>query len=155
MTIIARHIISEPVRTASETWNIIVDLLVPDPENTARQELLTIAGIACSLIASEAVKDAPIVIYGSGPRIRIYCLYGENAIVGEDANESEIISNPTSGDWAMSLPCPEYDLDWVQTTLKNRSGRITARDMNTSISIEEDNSSKNSASIDMEAFLRK
>ena len=154
MTTLARHIISEPVRTASETWRVIVDLLAPDANSPARNELLLVAGVASSLIASEAVKDIPIVVYGSGPRIRIYCLYGEDAIVGEDANESPLSSNPTAGDWSMSLPCPADDLEWVQNALKNRSKRITAREMNTPVDNEETNTNGKSASIDMEAFLR-
>lgn len=83
MTTLARHIISEPVRTASETWKIIVDLLASNSDSLARSELLSVVGVASSLIASEAAKDSPIVVYGSGPRIRIYCLYGEDAIVGD------------------------------------------------------------------------
>lgn len=154
MTTLARHIISEPVRTASETWKIIVDLLASDANSPARNELLSVAGVASSIIASEAVKDSPIVVYGSGPRIRIYCLYGEDAIMGEDANESELSSNPTAGDWAMSLPCPADDLEWVQNALSKRSKQITARDMNTPVENEEPNTNGKSASIDMEAFLR-
>lgn len=154
MTTLARHIISEPVRTASETWKIIVDLLASDANSPARNELLSVAGVASSIIASEAVKDSPIIVYGSGPRIRIYCLYGEDAIVGEDANESELSSNPTAGDWAMSLPCLADDLEWVQNALSKRSKRITARDMNTPVENEEPNTTGKSASIDMEAFLR-
>lgn len=154
MTTLARHIISEPVRTASETWKIIVDLLASDTNSPARNELLSVVGIASSLIASEAVKDSPIVVYGSGPRIRIYCLYGEDAIVGDNANESEPSSNPTTGDWAMSLPCPADDLEWVQNALKNCSKRITAREMNTPVDQAETNNNGKSASINMEAFLR-
>lgn len=154
MTTLARHIISEPVRTASETWMIIVELLASDANSPARNELLSVAGVASSIIASEAVKDSPIVVYGSGPRIRIYCLYGEDAIVGEDANESELSSNPIAGDWYMSLPCPADDLEWVQNALSKRSKWITARDMNTPVENEEPNTNGKSASIDMEAFLR-
>ncbi len=155
MTTIARHIISDPVRTASETWKIIVDLLAPDSNSSARSELLSASGIASSLIASEALKDSPIIVYGSGPRIRIYCLYGEDAIMGDDANESVLSSNPTAGDWVMSLPCPEDDLEWVQNALSKRSQRITVRDMNTPVENEETNTNGKSANIDMEAFLRR
>lgn len=155
MTVIARQIIAEPVRTASETWKVIVDLLASDPNDPARNELLAVAGVSSSIIAAEAVKDAPIVVYGSGPRVRIYCLYGDDAIVGDDANESELTSSPTTGDWAISLPCPEDDLEWVQNSLSKRSKRITARDMYTPVNDEEANVNGKSVSINMEAFLRK
>lgn len=155
MTIIARRIIAEPVRSASETWEIIVDLLAPEAGNKAREELLTATGVASSLVAAEAMKDAPIVVYGSGPRVRIYCLYGEEAIVGENANESKLTTSPVDGDWAMSLPCPEEDLEWVQTALKKRSVRITAREMSTPVDDDNKaNASEKSASINVEAFLR-
>ena len=154
MTTLARHIISEPVRTASETWKIIVDLLASNSDSLARSELLSVVGVASSLIASEAAKDSPIVVYGSGPRIRIYCLYGEDAIVGDGANESELASNPTSEDWTVSLPCPEDDLEWVQNALNKRSKRITAWEMNTPVEDDEANTNRKSASISKEAFLR-
>ncbi len=155
MTVIARRIIAEPVRLASETWKTIVDLLAPEADNKARDELLAVIGVASSLIAAEAMKNVPIVAHGSGPRVRIYCLYGEDAIIGEAANESKLAASPVSGDWAMSLPCPEEDLKWVQTALKTQSVRITARDMS---AVGDDDKSNNagekSARINGEAFFR-
>lgn len=155
MTTVARRIISEPVRTASETWNIIVDLLAPESIRSARKELLSVSGVVSSLIASETAKDSPIIVYGSGPRIRIYCLYDEDAIVGDGVNETELNSKPTAGDWLMSLPCQADDLEWVQAALKKRSNRITARDMKGEVDSEEANNNGKSASINVEAFLRK
>ena len=155
MTVLARRIVAEPVRTASETWEVIVSLLASESDNGARKELLAIAGIASSLIAAEAMKGDPIVVYGSGPRVRIYCLYGEEAIVGDDANESKLISNPVAGDWSMSLPCPEDDLTWVQSALKKQSAHVGARTIGSST--DDDNevvTSKGSASINLEAFSR-
>jgi hypothetical protein len=155
MTVIARRIVAEPVRLATETWKTIVDLLAPDANDKARSELLAVTGIASSLIAAEVMQDAPAVVYGSGPRIRFYCLYGEDAIVGEDANETALPGSPVSGDWSLSLPCLADDLEWVQAALKKQSTRITARDM--SMPIDDDTSSNandKSATIDREAFFR-
>lgn len=155
MTVIARRVISDPERLATTTWNIIVDLLVPEEDDLARVELLSVAGIACSLISSEAMKDSPIVVYGSGPRVRIYCLYGEDAITGEDANEAKLVSSPVNGDWYMSLPCPESELDWVQQALSKKSTRITVRDLNTAVVDDTDESAnKSSTEINREAFFR-
>ncbi len=155
MTVVARRIIAEPVRTASETWKTIVDLLAPEADNIAREELLAVIGVASSLIAAEAMKDAPIVAYGAGPRVRIYCLYGEAAILGENANEAKLTATPINGEWAMSLPCPMDDLEWVQAALKRRSTRITARDMSTSTDDEKGTEAiGKSASVNVEAFLR-
>lgn len=155
MTVIARRIVSEPVRLATATWTTIVDLLAPDANRTARAELLAIKGIASSLIASEAVKNAPIVVYGAGPRVRIYCLYGDDALTGENANEDKLVSSPVDGDWKMSLPASASDLEWVQKALKEKSSRITARDLNTEVDeMSEDSSNSKSISIDREAFFR-
>src|SRR4030042_4651426 len=128
MTTISRKIIAIPARSASEAWKVIVNLIAPQTDSDAQRELLETTGIASSLITDEAMKNAPIVVYGVGPRIRIYCLYNEDAITGENASEETLPFSPTEGDWKMSLPCPAEDLDWVQRALKKRSGRITARD---------------------------
>ena len=154
MTTIARRIIAEPKRSASETWRFIVELLAPDTDSQDGDELLSIVGIASSLIASEVVRNAPIVVYGSGPRVRIYCLFGEDAIVGEDANETQLPFKPISGNWAMSLPCPSEELEWVQTALKKHSTHITARDMNSPIDDEITDANVKSAKINREAYFR-
>ncbi len=155
MTVIARRIVSDPVRLATATWTTIVDLLAPEADQTARTELLTIKGIASALIASEAIKDAPIVVYGAGPRVRIYCLYGEDAMTGENANEDKLVTSPVDGDWKMSLPVSESDLEWVQAALKEKSTRITARDLNTEVEeMNEESTSSQSVTINREAFFR-
>ncbi|MCC6192458.1 MAG: hypothetical protein IT318_25810 [Anaerolineales bacterium] len=154
MTTIARRVVSEPVRSASETWITIVDLLTaPGAEPAVREELLAVTGIASSLIVTEAWKDTPVVVHGSGPRVRIYCLYGDDAIIGEVANESALASNPVTDDWAMSLPSPADDLDWVHNALKAHSKHITARDMNEAVPEEKQSAGgQKSATLDVEAF---
>lgn len=131
MTTVARRILATPARSEDEAWLIIVNLLAPDPKSNAYAELQSITGISSSLIASEAMKDAAIVVSGKGARIRIYCLYDEDAIVGEDANEQPFSTTPTDAEWRISLPCPVEDLEWVQKSLGRRSARITARDLRT------------------------
>lgn len=135
MTVVARRIIATPARSASEAWNVIVNLLAPDNSTDAWKELQNIAGLASNLIADEAFADAAGVVHGSGPRVRIYCVYGEDAISGENASETALTFIPTNGDWRMSLPCPPEDLDWVTAALKEKSTRVTAR--NVSDDIEE------------------
>jgi len=155
MTVVARKIIAVPVRTASDTWAAIVDLLAPEPNSKARSELLNIAGVVSALIADEAMK-APIVVYGSGPRVRIYCLYDEDAITGEAAREEIFAFKATEEGWRISLPCPADDLAWVQDALGKRSNHVTARDMTTTVD-EEKSGSDGTAStdiVDMEAFFR-
>jgi hypothetical protein len=159
MTVVARTFCSIPKRSALETWTAIVALLAPKAGSEARRELDSVAGIACSLITREAI-NSPIVVYGCGPRVRIYCVYNEDAITGDSANESKLAFDATDGDWHMSLPCPADDLDWVVGALAKKTKRITARDQGEAV--ESDDSSQaskapghdESASINIEGFLK-
>ena len=132
-------------------------LLAPAESSEAHKELMSVNGVASSLITSEAMKDAAVVCTGSGPRVRIYCLYDEEAIIGEDQNESPLQHCPTEEEWEVSLPCPERDLAWVSRSLKENSSRIIARDMAERLGPAEEKkeqSSSAAASVNMEAFLR-
>jgi hypothetical protein len=153
-TVISRRIIAIPVRSSSEAWRAIVDLLASQSESDARKELLAITGISSSIISSEIMKDSPAVVYGSGPRIRFYCLYGEEAITGDSSSEKSFAFDPTEGDWKMSLPCAEEDLDWVKVTLKKYSARITVRGAAELIEDSQEVSNRTPVSIDLESFLR-
>jgi hypothetical protein len=117
--------------------------------------LQSVAGIASALITEEIMTDAAMVVYGAGPRVRIYCLYNEDAIDGDKAAESALAFVPTDGDWSLSLPSPADDLGWVETALRAKSSRITARDKDTTIDESSSNDDGASAlSVDKEAFLR-
>jgi hypothetical protein len=126
-TVVSRRVASTPARTASDTWRRIIDILAPDAKSAARTELESIAGVACSSIASEALKDDAVVVQGSGPRVRVYCVFGDDAVSGEDVEEGKLAKTPTGGDWTLSLPCKADDLTWSQAALSRLSSRITAR----------------------------
>jgi hypothetical protein len=156
MTVVARRIKATPERSASSAWSVIVNLLAPATNSTARSELESVAGIASSLISDEAFKDSPAVVYGNGPRVRLYCLYDEEAISGENVSESAFSFLPTEGDWKISLPCPADDLNWVQGALAKTTSRVTARDLTASVGNDEEGEASQSAqslTIDVEAFL--
>lgn len=127
MSVYARQFAATPIRTASETW-LAISELISKPGTAARTELANVTGIASCLLADETPKDNPMVVFGSGPRLRIYCLYGEDAVVGDDKDESDLSWNPTEGDWKMRLPCGTEDLEWVKKALSKLSNRITAYD---------------------------
>jgi hypothetical protein len=155
MTVVARRLASIPVRLASDTWLCAIGLVAP--KNTgAQDELRRVIGIASSLITREAMKDSPIVVTGSGPRIRLYCVYGTAAIEGTGLNEAPLPDSPAESEsWQVSLPCPADDLVWVRASLKLHSTRITARDMadlGPSDAAEEAAISK--VAIDLESFRR-
>jgi hypothetical protein len=137
MTVVARRIIATPVRSASDAWAVIVGLLAPQSGSEAYQELLAVGGIACSLITDETLRDVPAVVYGSGPRVRLYCLYDDEACTGENASEASLTFDATAGEWQMSLPCHADDLVWVQEALKKRSTHVSARDMTTAVEAEQ------------------
>lgn len=154
-TVASRTLRSSPHRDASETWEAIVELLTQGKDSEARRELRAVAGVASSLIADQAPKDAPIVATCDGPRTRIYCTYDEDAIDGSDASEDGLGFDPLKGDWTLSLPCPKDELDWVQAALKKHSSRITARDLDTGLATDASNTATaQSMTLDVAGFLK-
>jgi len=154
-TVASRTFKSTPERDAARTWSEIVDLLTRGKSSDARTELLSVAGVAASLIADQAPKEAAITVTCDGPRTRIYCLYDDDAVEGSDANEEVLGFDPLKGDWRVSLPCLADDLDWVQSALKKQSCRITARDLSTAVSgaIETATTKSQSLVFDRKGFL--
>jgi hypothetical protein len=156
MSVVARRIRATPERSASDAWQVIVDLIAPN-DGAARRELLNIDGIASSILSTESPKDAAIVVRGKGPRVRIYCIYGDEAISGDDANEAALAECPTDGDWVMSLPADADDVTWVKDALAKKTKRVTVREKNEAFDDSEEQSKETStpeAAINMEAFLR-
>ncbi len=153
-TVVGRVFRSTPERNAANTWEAIVDLLTRGEQNAKRTELLAVSGIAASLIADQAPKDAAIVVTCDGPRTRIYCLFDDDAIDGTDANEDALGFDPLKGDWAVSLPCAAEDLDWVQAALKKHGSRITARDKAVQFATDEETTKAAQALVfDSKGFL--
>lgn len=127
-TVVKRTFRSSPYRNAVNTWEEIVDLLTRDQSADKKRELLSVSGVAASLISDQCPKEAPIVVTCDGPRTRIYTTYNEDAMDGTGENEDPLGFDPLAGDWAISFPCEADDLDWVANALKKHSSRITARD---------------------------
>jgi hypothetical protein len=153
--VIARRIASTPVRTASQTWDAIVALIAPNPQSAARKQLAQAAGVACASIASEATKDAAIVIWGNGPRVRVYCVFDEDAITQDGVNEDALPQSPTEGDWKMSIPCQTEDVKWSAKNL-DASPKISARGVDDELEEEEaaSTATKSSLSINLSEFLK-
>lgn len=137
-TVASRTFRSTPYRDASQTWTAIVDLLTRGRTGEVRDDLLSVAGVASSVIADQGPKTAPIIVTCDGPRTRIYCTYDDDAIDESEENENSLGFDPLKGDWHVSLPCQREDLSWVQDTLKKYGSRITARDLSEGISDEEE-----------------
>jgi hypothetical protein len=154
-TVLARRVASTPVRTAVETWARIVEIIAPDPESAARKELAKVAGTACASIASEATKEAPMVIWGGGPRVRVYCVFDEDAITQDGINEDALPKSPTEGDWRMSIPFLAEDVAWSGASLAAVSSRISARSVDDDVVDEEPlAASATPLSINLAEFLK-
>jgi hypothetical protein len=136
-TVASRTFKSSPERDAAQTWTAIVDLLTQGRAGDARTELLAVAGIAASVIADQAPKDAAITVTCDGPRTRIYCLFDDDAVEGSGANEDVLGFDPLKGDWQVSLPCLAEDLAWVKNALTKHSTRITARNLDEAVSSDD------------------
>jgi hypothetical protein len=158
MTTVARRFAATPVRTGTETWDLIVDL-ISKSQSASRTELQKVTGVAASLIADEIPKEAPIVVAGNGPRLRVYCIYGEDAVVADDCDESSLTWNPAEGDWRLFLPCPGEDLEWVRGCLQPLSRRIIAYDASKVVLPEEESKPtetvKATFSVNVEEFMKK
>jgi hypothetical protein len=154
MTVYARRIASVPARSAVETWSAVVELIAPDPSSSARSDLAAAAGIAHSVIASEV--EGPFVLFGEGPRVRVYCVYGDDALLDDDVNENPLPHDPTEGDWHLSMPCPPEDLEWVQRKLVS-STRVSARDENADVDDGgyAESKSPKGLTVDQDAFFRR
>lgn len=151
MSVIARQIRATPVRTATESWQVIAQLVCQGDE-AARTAFIAVAGIASSLIASESFKEQPLVVAGSGPRLRVYCLYGEEAIVGDDSNEDPLSWQPTASAWTAFLPCHKDDIAWVDRGLRSKTARFRAYDVAQGIAEEETSTRRVRLTIDAERF---
>lgn len=110
MTTIARRIAATPVRTSSDSWDAIIDLLGVAGGDIAAG-LSQAADVASMLIAEEHTAANPIVLSGCGPQIRVYTIHGIDAIDGSQLNE-QALTIIGSDDWQLTLPAsgPDYAL---------------------------------------------
>lgn len=137
-----------------ETWEFITDLLLTHTSSDdPRAEFERIAGVMATVVNMEILREHAMVLMGDGPRVKVYCLYDEEAITGDKARENGISHNPfASGDWTLSVPVPEQDKEWVERALKG-APHVVVR-----LPDEEAERIKGSdvveVEIDKEAFLR-
>ncbi len=155
-TVIVRRVAATPNRTAGQTWEKIQEILAPSPSSEARRILAKAAGVACASISSEATNDAAVVVWGGGPRVRIYCVFGEDAITGDGVNEDSLPKAPTMSNWRMSIPCPPEDVTWSNLKLATISDRISARSFEDDVDADDSAtaSSAKSMTIDEKEFLK-
>lgn len=152
---VRRDFRASPHRTGSETWAAIARLLAVKTGSAEHQELLSVTGIVSQLIATELCKTHPIISSGAGDQIRIYCVYDEDALNEDNANEAALAFDATSKNWRVSIPTETEDISWSKTELAKLSKRITVRAKDDSIADESD--SKSASSVlkpDLGAFFK-
>lgn len=115
MTVYARKVASTPARAPAETWTAIRDMLGA-PGDVAKS-FDRVAGVLASVIADQYPKDDPITIVGEGPRVRVYCLFGDAAL-GDEANEAGVHEKLLQGDWMVYVPVGPKDFAWIVQALK-------------------------------------
>lgn len=122
MSVVSRRFTASPVRTAAQTWDMIVNTIASGSE-AAKQELKSITGIIASLISDETPSKDAITIIGTGSRLRVYCLFGDDAIE-EEANEALLLWNLFESDWEIYFPVNEADLSWVTKSLSDKNKKF-------------------------------
>jgi len=157
MSTVARKFSASPARLASETWSAIA-ALVCGSDQKALAEFAAVIGIGSSLLNDQLFEANPMVVISKGPRLRIYCIYGEDAISGEDANEESLSWKPTEEEWHAFLPCTEDELKEITKALKSKSNKFSAYDVD--VGLPEDakdhveNLDSAKASVDFAAFKK-
>lgn len=136
---VRRDISSIPHRSASETWQRIIDL-VTGPDSKEGGQLNAAAGVMASIITDEHPGAKAIVLEGVGAQLRIYCRY-RMAAIEEGSSVDALTWNPTAGDWTMHVPCDADNMSWVKAALAKTSPRIQVFDVT-----DEERSERTSAS---------
>jgi hypothetical protein len=125
---VRRDISSIPQRSASETWQRIVDLITGQGSKDV-QQLNAAAGVMGSIITDEHPASRAIIVEGVGPQLRLYCRYGMAAIEAGGSTVDALTWNPTAGDWTMHVSCDAENLAWVKASLAGSSPRIKVFDV--------------------------
>ena len=152
MSIIIRKIASSPKNNASKTWDIITEI-VCHKSLDHRKEFLKVKGGVCSVISEKTPKDRPIIIRGNGPLLRIYCLYGDDAVDSEEVSEDVLNWNPLSKNWIVYVPCPKSEIDGLQSFFKNQCENFLVYDSEDSISFQGDESVYQNSGIQIDENL--
>lgn len=112
---VRRDISSIPLRSASQTWQRIIELIT-GPGSRDVLQLNNAAGVMGSIITDEHPAQRAIILEGVGAQLRIYLRYGLKAL--EEGDQVDALTwNPTEGDWTMHVPCDEENIAWVKKSL--------------------------------------
>lgn len=157
MSTVARRFAASPARLSSDSWKAITTL-VCQTDSTASAEFSKVSGLASSLLNDKTFKDAAFIVKNDGPRLKVYCIYGDDAIDGEDVNEEKLTWQPTQKTWTAFLPCHPDDLPDYQAKLKKVSSKFFVYDLEKGLDDEaakaEAHQNSAAVSVDWEAFKK-
>lgn len=145
MSTVARHFTASPARLSSATWEAISGLICKTDRDAAA-EFAKVGGLASSLINEKYLSEHPLVLKNKGPRLRVYCLYGDDATSGEDANEEPLSWSPTADEWNAFLPCSEDEDQEMTASLKGKSAKFSIYNTKKGIPGDTENEMTDSAS---------
>lgn len=140
LSVSVRKVVACPERTASEVWDFITEMLCHSSQEAA-QQFKDVKGGVSSVISDEILENSAIVIKGTGPIVRIYCLYGDDAISGEDKKEEPINWELFKDGWKVYIPCIEEEIDSLKKYLEKKSNRFEVYNKNEKLSFNETKSS--------------
>jgi hypothetical protein len=160
MSTVARRFLASPARLSSDTWTAITKLVCKGQAN-ATSEFGKVSGIASALLNDELFKLHPFVVKNKGPRLRVYCIYGQDAIAGEGKNEDTLSWNPVADDWHAYIPCSQEEFKEVSALLKSKSANFSIYNIDKGLPDESaESESKNktanaqTTTVDWEAFKK-
>jgi hypothetical protein len=157
MSTVARRFTASPARLSSAAWKAI-SALICKQDNAAGSEFEKVAGVASSLINERFFAGHPLVLKNRGPRLRIYCVYGEDATTSDGVNEDELSWSPTENEWHAFLPCSEEQEEEMAAYIKGKSAKFSIYNIETGVPDDETNdvneSAATTASVDWEAFKK-
>jgi len=156
MSSVARRFAASPERTSSDTWAAITKLICQD-DSSAAAEFAKVTGIAACLINDEAFSKNALVMKNKGPRLRIYCLYGNDAIERDQLNEDQLSWRPTAGDWTVFLPCLTEDFEMIKRAIDRESSKFQIYDVEKGLPEEADAKEEDSVAetaVDWELFKK-
>ena len=155
MSTVARRFTASPARLSSATWKAISGL-VCKADSSAASEFAKVAGVASSLINERFFAEHPLVVKNKGPRLRIYCVYGDDATTGDGANENELSWSPTANEWHAFLPCSEEQHEHMAAYIAGKSAKFSIYNVEKGIPDDEtseaEDSTTEAASVNWDAF---
>jgi hypothetical protein len=136
MSTVARRFLASPARLSSDTWKAI-SALICQTNGSASAEFEKVAGLASCILNDGVFADNPVVVKNEGPRLRVYCLYGEDAMSGEDQNEDSLTWKPTEKEWHVFLPCVADEFEETAKSLKGKSAKFSVYNIDKGIPDDE------------------